>query len=543
MNEETGQQPKDISLRQQGAWLLFAKIIGFFLSTLLPFLVVRILSKEEVGIYQLVFLVIVNSMAILPFGFNMSVYYFLARESERRAPAITNILLFKTVIGGVAALTLYLFPGLLGAIFKDAEITRLAPMIGIVIWLWLFSSFLEIVPVANQEPRMATVFIVMAQFTKTLLMVAAVVIFSTIEAFIYAAAIQGAIQTIILLFYLRSRFPGYWKKFDLGFFREHLIYALPFGMSALLWIMQMDIHRYFVGSSFTKEEYATYAIGCFQLPLLTLMVESVTSVMIPRMSKLQAEGNRREMIFLSARAVQKLSFFLFPMIAFLFLTAQVFIVTLYTRNYESSVPIFLLNLLVWPFYVLVTDPIARAYEDLGRTMLILRVIAFIIFVALLFYGVQHFSLLGMMGIVVAIAIIDRVTQAFFAFRKIGVKVTDIYLLKNVVKTAVVSSMAVLLTYFVFRFTKNYTPAIGDTISHIFFSAPKTSVIDFISGSLTLGISGLFFVPIYLLGMNYWNAIDEEEKAVINRLIDRGKGVFAKKTEKAIDINLAGESKL
>ncbi len=197
----------------------------------------------------------------------MSAYYFLSREKEeRQAATILNILIFNFAAGGIAFFALCFYPQLLGKIFKSTEILEFAPKIGIIIWIWIFSTFLETVAVARREPRLATTFIILAQFSKMVLMVSAVFVFATIESFIYAAIIQGVLQTLILLFYLNSRFPKFWKSFDLQFFREQLIYALPFGFAALLWTLQTDIHNYFVSYRFGEANFAIYSYGCFELP-------------------------------------------------------------------------------------------------------------------------------------------------------------------------------------------------------------------------------------------------------------------------------------
>ena len=103
--------------------------------------------------------------------------------------------------------------------------TALSPKIGAIIWIWIFSTFLETIAIANQEARVATAFIVASSFSKTLLMGAAVFAFGTVEAFMYAAMIQGVVQTFILLNYIRSRFPGFWRGFSVGFLREQLEFA------------------------------------------------------------------------------------------------------------------------------------------------------------------------------------------------------------------------------------------------------------------------------------------------------------------------------
>jgi O-antigen/teichoic acid export membrane protein len=142
VSEETTKTPP--SLKTQSAWLLFAKVIGFGFTFLLPLIIVRFLSKEEVGIYRQVFQIVINAVTILPLGISMSAYYFLSRETaERRLSVVFNILIFNFFVGGIACLTLYFYPSLIGDIFQSAEITHLAPKIGVVIWLWIFSAFLE----------------------------------------------------------------------------------------------------------------------------------------------------------------------------------------------------------------------------------------------------------------------------------------------------------------------------------------------------------------------------------------------------------------
>ena len=512
------------SLKSQSAWLLFAKVVGFGFSFLLPLLIVRYLSQEQVGVYQQVFLVIVNANVILALGFGMSAYYFLARETARRPAVIFNTLLFNFVIGGIACATLYFYPQLIGNIFQSGEIMRLAPKIGVVIWLWLFSSFLETVAVANQEPRAATLFIILAQLTKTALMISAVLIFTTVETFLYAAMAQAAIQTVVLLIYLNSRFPKFWTAFDPAFFREQLFYALPFGLAGLMWTLQTDIHNYFVGNQFSPAESAIYRLACFELPLIAMLAESVTSVLIPRMSELQARDDKPEMIRLTARIMEKLAFFYFPIYVFLLITAQTFITTLFTHNYLASVPIFLINITLLPMYILVTDPIIRAYRELGRFLLIVRVFILVALVAALYFGIRNFDLRGMILIVVVTAFVDRFVSTWIVLKKLNARKQDLRLLGNVVKTAAASLFAGFFTYLFYWEFNERIFLWGEHLTRTIFAVTKESLVDFVSGSIVLGICALIFVPIYLLSANFFDIIDEEEKeklsAVFGKLTGR-----------------------
>ena len=512
---------KTPSLKAQSAWLLSAKLVGFGFSFLLPLLIVRFLSIENVGIYRQVFLVIVNANAVLTLGFGMSAYYFLARETEdRRAAAVFNTLLFNFAVGAIAFLALFFYPQLLGNIFQSEEMTQLAPKIGIVIWLWIFSTFLETVAVANREPKMATAFIILAQFTKTALMLLAVMIFATVESFVYAAMFQAAIQSIILLIYLSSRFPKFWRQFEFGFFREQLFYALPFGLAGLLWTLQTDVHNYFVGYRFSDAEFAIYAVGCFELPLIGMLAESVASVMIPRMSELQIRADKSEMIRLSVRIMEKLAFFYFPIYIFLMITATTFITTLFTRDYLASVPIFVINLTLLPFYIWITDPIVRAYKELGRFLLTLRVFIIIALVTALYFGSRHFDLRGIIAIVIATALIDKFVSATLVLKKLNVKKRDAILLKDVWKTALASLIAGCPTFLFYWQFNEIIQSWGTNLMQSIFTNPKQSLSEFVSGSLVLISSAVVFTPIYLFAMNRFGVIEEAEKEKLRSIVNR-----------------------
>ncbi len=527
--EENANTP---SLKSQSAWLLFAKVVGFVFSFLLPFLVVRFLAQDSVGVYRQIFQVIINANAILPLGVAMSAYYYLSREPDRRASAVFNILIFNAVVGGLACLALYLYPQMIGGLFHSDEITRLAPVVGLVISFWILGSFLETVAVANQEPRWATVFIILAQFTKSALMIAAVMIFQTVESIVYAALVQALLQTAVLLVYLNSRFPRFWKSFDLSFLREQLAYALPYGIAGLMWTLQTDVHNYFVGYRFSAADYAVYAYGCFQLPLVTMLSESVSSVLIPKMSRLQALGDKPEMIRLTSRAMQKLAFFFLPIYAFLMITAHTFIVTLFTRNYERAVPIFMINLTLLPLYVWISDPIVRSFKELGRYLLILRVFVLVALVSALYFGIRHFDLTGMILIVVIAAIFEKVVSTVMIMRRLGVKRSDAALLSGVGKTALCTAAAALATFLFYWQFEPVFAGLGTRLAQEVLGFAKISLIDLVSGTLVLGLSFAVFAPIYLLSANYAGIIEDDEKRSVSQFVVRlrqGAGKFFGRT--------------
>ncbi len=448
MNESTPQNvEKASSLTARTMWLMSAKTVAFACAFALPVLLTRRLSQTEYGYFKQVFLVVNSAVVILPLGFGMSAYYFLPREHEdkRRGQVVFNILLFSLMVGAAACLMLVLRPTLLSQIFQDPALVSYAPLIGVVILLWLFSSFIEIVTVANSEMKLATLFIVSAQLTKTLLMLAAALVFDSVRALIYAALIQGLIQTSVLVWYLRSRFRNFWKSFDWGMLRTQAAYAMPFGAAGLLYTLLMDLHNYFVSNRFNAATFAIYSIGVSQLPLVGLLRESVSTVMIPRVSQLQKSNETREIVQLLARAMRKLAAVYLPLYALLIVVGREFITVLFTSAYLDSWPVFAINLTMLPLSLLEFDAVIRAYAEHRYFMLKLRAVLFVVLLFALWFGVLRFGLVGAIAVVVSINLIERAVTALKFGRVIGFAPRDFALLKDVWKIAAASAVAGLTT--------------------------------------------------------------------------------------------------
>ena len=488
---------KESSLTKRAFWLMFAKTLGFALTFILPPLLVRRLTQTEYGLFKQIFLVVGTAITVLPLGFGMSAYYFLPREDERRrAQVVFNVLLFSTTVGGLGCLALVLFPGLLGHIFSDATLVEYGPLTGVVIFFWVVSSFLETAAVANQETRLSTVFIICAQLTKTLFMLAALFAFGTLRALVYASLLQGVLQTAILLGYLRSRFPHFWRGFEWEMLRTQLAYAMPLGFAGLLFTVQTDLHNYFVSHQFSAAEFAIYSVGCLELPLVSLLRESINSVMLPRVSLLQREGETREIVELTARVMRKLAFFFFAAYAFFMVAGRELIAFLFTPAYLSSWPIFAMNLTLLPFSIFVLDPVMRAYAEHRYFLLRVRALMLVVLVAGLWLGVARFGLLGAVGTVVLVSTLERLALIAKFGRVLGVSRRDAHLFKDVLKIAVAAAASAGVAALVRAFMPGVKPV------------------------FVLAATGVAFVAAYLACILLLKVVREEEFEMVRARVAR-----------------------
>jgi O-antigen/teichoic acid export membrane protein len=423
------------SLTVGALWILTAKVLAFGCSVVLPLLLVRRLNQYEFGLYKQAFLVVGTATTVLPLGFVMSAFYFLPREPDRHPQIALNILLFNLVVGSLGCLALVLFPGILLSVFRSAALVPLAPVIGVVILLWIVAASLEMIALARQETRLAASFIVIAQLSRTGLLVAAALLHPSVRSLIYAAVGYGVLQTIILLIYLESRFSGFWCAFDWPLLRAQLAYALPLGAGGVLFALQNDVHNYFVSNKFGPAAFAIYSVGCTQLPFVALLSESVGSVMIARVSVLQKENDPRQIVRLTALAMRRLAAVFFPSYVFLMVVGREVIRLLFTSAYIASWPVFAINLTLVPVAIFVADPIARAYASQRFFLLRLKIFIFCLIWMVLWFGTARLGMVGVAAVVVGANILEQGIAVVRLSRNVGVTRRDLILLRDVGKIA------------------------------------------------------------------------------------------------------------
>ena len=477
---------------------MVAKTLGYGFMFLLPVLLVRRLSLHDFGIYKQVFLVVGTAVALLPLGFGMSAYYFLPRFDRQKQQVALNIVLFHMAIAVAVCAGLMLRPELLGALFGDPVLTTYAPLIGLVVLLWIPSSCLEALALAHGEARLAATLIVGLQLSKGILLWMAALWTGTVRGLVIAAVAHGAVQTGALLWYLSSRFPGYWRRFDLAMMRAQLTYALPLGAAGLLYWFQIDLHKYLIANRFDAATFAIYAIGCFELPMLAIMNESVGSVLIPRMSELQKDGRRQDIVEIAASAVRKLAVLYVPLFVLLMLTGRELIAVLFTPQLLAAWPIFAINIILIPFSIptIACDAVIRAYAEHRFFLVRLRIVSTVLLIAGLWFALDAFGLLGAISVVVGVNLFERLMTTIKACRVLQVTWADAPLLSDLAKVAGAAALAGAAGYGARAMMPDSGPA------------------------LVLAVSAVVLGATYLGALLWMRVPTESERAQVRSLVER-----------------------
>jgi O-antigen/teichoic acid export membrane protein len=459
------------SLTSRTFWLAASKSVAYVLNLGVPLVLVRRMSREEYGTYLQAFQIITTAVALLPLGFGMSAYYFLPREPQVRGRVIKNILLVLAGLGGLALVVFSLYPDAAYRLTGNQAVTAYGLLIGLVIFFWVWSGFLETAVLANEEVVLAPLVVVISQLIRTALMLTAALTAADLTSLLLASLAHGVVQSLIMVWYLSSRFPSYWKGLDLDLLKRQVVYASPYSLGALLWVLQSDIHAFFVSKGFGEEQFAIYRVACFQLPFVSLLMESVNAVMIPRVVELQHANRMDELRALIARVVRLLAIAFIPLYLVLLLLSREFITGLFTAKYAESVVVFAVFLTMLPTNVVVFDSVARAFPSLGTATFRLRLVLVPALVLAIWIGTRTLGLTGIAVIIVLYTVVERIFLAVWTAQTLHLGPADYRAMRDVGKVFVASAIAAIPTVAVRQLMSDVPPFIVLVVAgSVFYAA-------------------------------------------------------------------------
>jgi O-antigen/teichoic acid export membrane protein len=439
------QKSDKLSLTRQSQILILGQITSYCFNFLVPIIVVRYFDVPQYG-------------AILPFGLVESLYYFIPRNREQKQYYVSQAVWFSIVTG------LIFFVLILGfgeRLFASVKLSHLydysVPLTLYIIFMSVSLSF-ERLFVIDGRVITSSIITVISEVLKGFCIIS-----STIFFFYYVSKNN--------LFALS---PG---KLDIERIKEHLYYSVPFGLSVVVSTLQRFMHQYFVSFLFSIRDFAIYAVGSLQLPLMGFIYSSVSSVILIRISECHKQKNYKKILEVWLNSSRKLSLIYFPVVVLFMIASREFITVIFTDRYVESIPIFIITLLKMPFDIFVTHSVLKAFAE-TRFIFKLNIILLPITVALIYVFIGLFGMIGATIATIASFGLIRIVELFKVKRLMGVTVNELIQWRIFSKILTACLLSGLFTLFVKGFMVNYTLLQIFLVEATIFSALYVSIVYF-----------------------------------------------------------------
>lgn len=365
-----------------------ASVSGLFITVVVS----RSFSLREYGTYRQVMLCFTMVTSLLAMGLPMALYYYLPQQKERSLGVIFENAILLVCMG--LLFTTFLWLGgamLIGAEFRNQQVTTSLLLMSPYAVLLLVRQGFGPSLMSENRVNLLAVYNAVSRLGEGMVIIAAVVMWRSLTS-VWLGMMLGSIigvaagAVLVLKTYNYSEFNP-----TLQSGCTQMKFGVTLGLAQMI-AMGIDYMDQFLVSSCTSpESYAVYVNGALKLPLIGVIVSSVTTVLLPELVTLYNRGQKAEMLRVWQSAMVKTSLIALPLAIFLAVLASDAIALLFSEKYLGSVAIFRIFLIGLPFQMISYGPMFIAANRnrwiVGINCVVLPIQATMMFFMIKYYGI------------------------------------------------------------------------------------------------------------------------------------------------------------
>lgn len=371
-----------------------------------PMILVRLLPVEDFGQYREFLLYVGLLVAIAAFGINSSLLRFVPGNPESGWRYVNQSIAMTfassvIVTGGLV---------LLNALFDGNLVGDYAIPVALYVLFYVNVDFWEPFFIAEKRPGAVLRYTTGRLVARIVVVTVTAALTKDVNTIITALICLEALRLLVSTVSWRIRA----RKVDVtepSRWREHLRYALPFGSALIVVTLNKSMGALFVAKMLGPVALAHYAIGTYLQPVVSVIRNSLSDVVLPEMVAGE-RGSRLGSMELWRRSTVVTAILLIGAGVVLGRFADVIVTTLFSDAYRPAVILFQIYLLVFLREALDFGIPLRAIDQTAP-ILHSNIIAIVINASLMFVCMP---LWGAAGAVVALVISRFVEGAYLAVR-------------------------------------------------------------------------------------------------------------------------------
>ncbi len=433
----------------QLAWhsilLSAAKIISGLASIMGGIILARWLTKEEYGTYSQLVLIASTLVFFSNFSLPRSLYFFIprARSVDERKHVSFQVITATMFFSILCTLLILPFAPFLANFMQNPAIKSSIIFIACYLFFLSVSDLFEPFMVSvGHVPVMAWVEALCGVGFILAILVPLILGIDYRCILILYSAILG-IKIIVMLYYFFQMEGEYFGVSVLGGIFKKIQYAAPLALGSMIGILGRRIDQFIISSMYLPAEYAIYARGAFELPLITLIPMTISNLMLPEFVKDFSNNRVERVAWQFADKARKVALIFFPLTILMLILAKAFIVLMFSDKYLGSVPIFRIYLLILPFRITIHGVIFKA---VGKTYLFIVGDLLYIF-SNVFISLVLIKLFGMNGAAWGTVIAVAIFVFYFSLNNskiLNIPLSRLFPWYHLLKIAIVSGISGIL---------------------------------------------------------------------------------------------------
>lgn len=382
-------------------YLAGARLCGYGIRLILPYFLVRLMTKTDFGSYRQFFLLEVYVATLFQFGVNQGLFYFIPRDVRNAGAYFLNSLAMNVLVfaGAFAVISVFVDP--LSTMLKMAILREAYGYLVVFTMLLMLIAACDCYLSARQMIKAAALFDVGGQVLVSAVTVIAAFVTRDLHAIIFWLVVARAIQLLVMVVYVHFGLGGFRAEHYFFGLKEQVRYGVSLGLAGTVWAMLQRLHEFFVSATYGTESYAIYSAGCTEIPVVQIVTQSVAVVALGQFALLEQRRDCQGVRDLWTRVLTANYAIALPTTLGFILIADPLIRFMFTDSYAAAIPIFQISTLLKLYLIFNATLVLRA---MNRNDVSIKVNLATLAAApiLLYLGMR---LAGMAGIIAAQAVL------------------------------------------------------------------------------------------------------------------------------------------
>ena len=442
------------SLTSKTISLTSTKVVSSLLSIITGMILTRYLSKNEYGTFAQTFIMYDFLLPLISLGLPTSILYFFSNyfNQKKIVLEIFLILLFMSLL-----YSLFLYFGGIQILSKRFNNPLLIETSNLIIFYPIYTIPVLIGPaiwIYQNRIKFNTIFSILTNSILVIFIIITAAISQNYKYTIIAKLILPLFFFPVAVYNIFSKLGGNWVFPQFSTILPILKKTIPLSIASIVGTIAIQFSCFIVSLNSTTEDFAIYSIGAKEVPLISIITNSISIILLAEMTKKFKDNNIISALDLFKKSCYISSIFLFPAMFFLLLYAKPFLVILYSSKYFDSYLPFTFFLFLIPIrvinYSIIYIALGKSREMLFRSFVELLLTSILSFVFIKFFGIVGAPL----GIVVASYFWSLPYNLIILSREFRCRILFLLPLKKLLMVLKISAYSLLVPLILINFEFN-----------------------------------------------------------------------------------------
>lgn len=335
----------NIALSTQVIFIFLGKSFGLLISLLIPIILARSFSQDDFGLYIQIIFVVSVLIEVSKWGIINSLYHYYSTNSKSRAELLSQSFYMLLLIGLIIATIILFFDDQIYNFLNIVDEPKLLGAMIIYVLLMLSSLILDSIYILEKKVLTFFIYEIVNKSLKAVFILFAFSMYGTIIHIIYFITLYAFVKFIFTYFYLRQNYKISLFKIKKSLLVDQIKYFMPIGCARLVGEIGKKADKFLLIYFLSPTSYAIYAIAYLGIPVISLLVTSISQVVVPKMSLSFKNNEILSIKQLWHKAIFKYALLIIPLIGLFEILAEEIIIILFTDKYVDSVVIYQIFLL------------------------------------------------------------------------------------------------------------------------------------------------------------------------------------------------------